>query len=82
MLWRRSLTSKLRDWASEEERPMVPWWWRRKPCARLVAALVRSPGISISLSSAMCPSVKASLVLQLAVRLTSSRLRRHARASG
>ena len=54
---------------------MVPWWYRRKACARLVAALVRSPGIICSAPSVMCPSVKASLVLQLAVRLTSKRLR-------
>ena len=40
-----------------------------------MADLVRSPGIICSAPSAMCPSVNASLVLQLAVRLTSKRLR-------
>lgn len=64
-------------WESEEERWAVTWAWNlRKAWARLVAARVRTPGRSVSRSSAaMWPSVKASLVLQLAVRRISSLLR-------
>lgn len=56
-------------WESEEER-WAEAWNLRKAWARLVAALVRAPGRSVSRSSARCPSVNASRLLQLAVRRT------------